>query len=145
MPARPVDHIDMANVKTIAPDQRRQKAMQAIEIGQRQEDLAPKRLEAAAGIARAVVEQVRARRWPYATAAFEACALAADALPGDEAESRRAGLERGRSVGMKAGSFWPSPSSVATMARAPQPRRCAPPALGRRIRMASAAGTKVRH
>src|SRR5271156_3204352 len=52
--ARPVDHVDIADGKTVAADERRQKAMQAVEIGQRQKHLARKGFESTAGIARAV-------------------------------------------------------------------------------------------
>src|SRR5438477_12679575 len=54
--ARTVDHVDIADPKALARDQRRQKPMQAVEIRQRQKYLAPESLEAAAGVARAVAQ-----------------------------------------------------------------------------------------
>src|SRR5271154_2707326 len=54
--ARPIDHVDIADVKAFAADQRREKAVQRVEIWQRQEQIAPECLEAAASIARAVLE-----------------------------------------------------------------------------------------
>ena len=62
VPARPVDHIDIADVAALAANQRRQEAMQPVEIRQRQANIARKRLEPAAGVARAVAQDRAAHR-----------------------------------------------------------------------------------
>src|SRR5262245_39343325 len=56
VPTRPVDHVDIADLKAFAADQRRQEAVQSVEIGERQEEVAAERLQAAAGIAGAVAQ-----------------------------------------------------------------------------------------
>src|SRR3979409_2695645 len=50
---RPVDHVDITDGKTIAPEQRGQKTMQPVEIRQRQESLAPTRFGSGVRVARA--------------------------------------------------------------------------------------------
>ena len=86
MLARPVDHIDIADVAAFAPDQRRQEAVQAVEIGQRQPNIARERLQPAAGVARAVAEDRAAHGVGEARLeSLEARGLAPDALAGDEA------------------------------------------------------------
>src|SRR5262249_23917465 len=54
--ARTIDHIDVVDRKALAAHQCRQKAVQAVEIGQRQEEIASERLKAAAGIAGPVAQ-----------------------------------------------------------------------------------------
>src|SRR3954470_13828285 len=54
--AGPVDDVDIGDVVSLAPHQRRQKAVQPVEIGHCQKHLAPERLEAAAGIAGPIAE-----------------------------------------------------------------------------------------
>src|SRR5580704_3885188 len=70
--------------------------MQAVEIRQAQEYIARERLQAAAGIARAVFQYRTALAVSDAQLqAFEAGAFSPYALAGDEAEPRRTRLERG--------------------------------------------------
>jgi hypothetical protein len=54
--ARAVDHVDIGDLKTFAPHQRRQESMQAIEIRHREEYLARESLQPAAGVAGAVAQ-----------------------------------------------------------------------------------------
>jgi hypothetical protein len=69
--------------------------MQPVEIGHHQEDVAAERLQSAAGVARAVLEDGTTDLVGDARLEFlEAGVLAADALPGDEPGARPAGLER---------------------------------------------------
>src|SRR5689334_6842376 len=56
MATRTVDHLDVGDLIAVTSDERGQKAMQAVEIRQRQERVAPERLEAAAGIAGSVTQ-----------------------------------------------------------------------------------------
>ncbi len=89
--ARPIDDIHVADLVAFAPHQRRQEPVQPVEIGQRQEHIAAKRLEPAAGIAGAVAQHGAAHRVGEARLeVFEAGRLATDALAGDEADLRRA-------------------------------------------------------
>ena len=69
--------------------------MQAIEIWQAEEHLAPERLQPAAGVARAVAQHSVAHRIGDARLQFlEAARLALDALAGDQRDARGAGFER---------------------------------------------------
>src|SRR5512135_1239813 len=87
MPPGPVNDIDVADVVSFAPHQCRQEAVQPVEIGQRQEQVAAKRLEAAAGVPGAILEDRAAHRVGDARLpALEAGRLAADALAGDETD-----------------------------------------------------------
>src|SRR5919205_2041431 len=56
VPSRPVDDVDIAHVVPIPAHQRRQEPMQAVEIRQVQENVAPECLEAATGVAGAVAQ-----------------------------------------------------------------------------------------
>src|SRR5690554_1363695 len=58
----PVGPVDMGDRQALADDEGRDEAVPAVEIGQTQEDVPRKRLEAAAGIARAVGEHGAAHR-----------------------------------------------------------------------------------
>ena len=111
--ARAVDHVDMGDVEPLALHQRRHEAVKGVEIRQREVDVAAERLEAAAGIARAVLQD------PPANAVGDArlpllvgTVLAPDPLAGDERRRRGSASRAATSSGMKAGSFWPSPSRV---------------------------------
>src|SRR2546423_666209 len=92
---RPVDHVDIADGVAVAPEQRRQEAMQGIEIGQREECIAPKYFEPAAAVARTVAQDraahaigdVRLHFLPNAGAS-------SDSLAGDEPDLRPALFER---------------------------------------------------
>src|SRR5690242_15631569 len=89
MTARTIDHVDIGDLVTLAPRQRRQETVQAIEIRQLQEQIAPERLQPASGIARAVTQDRAAHAIGDARLQLlEAGCLAADALPGDEADLR---------------------------------------------------------
>src|SRR5262245_62151472 len=93
--ARPIDYIDIVDRMAFAADQRRQEAMQPVEIGKPQEQVARKRLQAAAGVARAVAQDGGAH--PIGDARLEPLEwrrAAADPLAGDEAKARHAGFER---------------------------------------------------
>src|SRR6516165_1443380 len=95
MAAWTIDYLDVGDFIAVALHQRRQKAMQAVEIRQREERVAPKRLEAAAGIAGAVAQDRVAHRVGNARLqAFESGGPAPDPLTGDEAETCATGLER---------------------------------------------------
>ena len=97
--ARPVDHVDIADRRSPRADQRRQEAMQPVEIGQRQEDVAAERLQAAAGVARAVPQHRAAHAVGDARLQLlEAGVLAPDALAGDQADARRRLLQRARAA-----------------------------------------------
>ena len=54
--ARPVLHVDIADLESFAPEQRREEAVQPVEIGHHQECIAQKRFQAAAGVAGAVAQ-----------------------------------------------------------------------------------------
>ena len=89
MAALAVDHVDIADLVAFAPDQRRQEAMQPVEIRQRQEQIAAERLQPAAGVAGAVAQHRAAHAVGDARLEFlEAGVLAADALAGDQADAR---------------------------------------------------------
>src|ERR1700757_3052266 len=82
-----VDHVDIGDVKTLAPHQGRKKTVQSVEIGQHQEHIAPERLQAAAGIAGAVMQDGAADGVRRARLEFlEARILAPDALASDETD-----------------------------------------------------------
>src|SRR5579863_743228 len=95
MLAWPIDHVDVADLEALAAHQRRKEAMQTVEIWQRQEQVAAKRLEPTSGIARAILQHGRAH--PVGNTrlhALEPARLAADALPGDQPEPGAAAFER---------------------------------------------------
>ena len=58
--ARPVDHVHMGDPVALALDERRHEAVERVEIRQRQVDVAAERLEAAAGVAGAVLQDAAA-------------------------------------------------------------------------------------
>src|SRR5579863_4411190 len=100
--ARPVDDVDVADGETLAPHQRRQEAMQPVEVRQRQEQVATERFQSASGIARAVLEHGVANGIGDARLQFlKSRRFAADPLAGNEPDPRRAGLERGNERGNK--------------------------------------------
>ncbi len=100
--ARPVHHVDVADLVALALDQRRQEAVQPVEIRQRQKQIALKRLEAATGVARAVAQDRAAHAVGNARLEFlEAGRLAADALAGDQPDARSTGLQRLDQLGKK--------------------------------------------
>src|SRR5260370_1589605 len=89
--ARPVDDVDIGDFVALTAHQRRQKTMQPVKIRHHQEHLAPERLQAAAGVARAVLQDRAAHAIgdarldflkpgilaPYPLAGGKACAVAA--------------------------------------------------------------------
>src|SRR6476620_5973959 len=92
---RAVDHVNICNVVAFPPGQRRQKPVQAVEIGQRKKEVAAERLEAAAGIAGTVTQHGA----PDAIGQprlelLEAGGLAADPLTCDESHLRGSRSER---------------------------------------------------
>src|SRR5207302_8376255 len=95
MAAQPVDHLDISDVKALAPDQRRKKSVQPVEIGQREKDVAAKGLEAAAAVAGAVAQNGAADRIGNARLqSLESGGPATDPLAGDQPDAGRTGLER---------------------------------------------------
>src|SRR5882757_3748619 len=115
--ARAVDHIDIADRKTLTADQRRQETMQPVEIGHRQEQFARECLQPTAGVAGAVAQDRIAHAVGDPRLHFlEAGILASDPLAGHEADAAAAAFDRRHQIRRKAGLFCPSPSSVATMA-----------------------------
>src|ERR1700687_3737985 len=96
VPARPIDDVDIADVKAFAPDQRRQKAMQPVEIRQLKDQVAPKSLQPASGVARTVFQNRAAHAVGDARLqSLEARTFAPHALSGDQAGPRRARFQRG--------------------------------------------------
>src|SRR5258707_1114454 len=84
--ARTVDHVHIADAVAFASNERGQEPMQPVEIRQRQEQIASKRLEPAAGVAGTVAQYRAAYSVGDARLEFlEAGILAPDPLPGDEA------------------------------------------------------------
>src|SRR5436190_4230342 len=97
--ARPVDYVAVGDIETFAAHQRRQEAMQPVEIGHRKEDIARERLQPAAGVAGSVAQD----RLAYAVGNprlqfLEASILAADALARGEADATLTCLGRGTQV-----------------------------------------------
>src|ERR1043166_6021357 len=85
--AWPVDDFHIGDFIAVAPDERRQEAMQGIEVRQRQEGLAPERLEPATGVARSVAPDRAAHGVGDARLQpFEPGGAASDSLAGDEAD-----------------------------------------------------------
>src|SRR5262245_52948480 len=95
MVAWPIDDIDIADLVSLTADQRRQETMQCVEIRQRQPEGARKRFQAAAAIAGAVAQDRASYHVGDARLqTLETGGLAADPLPGDQADARRASDER---------------------------------------------------
>src|SRR5215831_15465040 len=91
VPALAVDHVDIDHVEAVAPHQRRQETMQPVEIRQREKQVAAKRLEPAAGVARAVAQDRAAHAVGDARLQLlEAARLAPGALAGREPDPRAA-------------------------------------------------------
>src|ERR1700733_4575277 len=91
VPARPIDDIDVADIETLAPDQSRQKAVQRVEIGQRQEKIFVECFESTSSVARAVLEHGPAHPiGDLRLQLLKAACLAPHALTGDKAELGRA-------------------------------------------------------
>ena len=116
--ARPVDHVHMGDPVPLALDQGRHEAVQGVEIGQRAD-----RRRGGTPSARSPYPasrpsgSARARRWRCATATScrrRPCGRPAGRPPEPTDGSSRAAT----SCGMKAGSFWPSPSRVTTIGAA---------------------------
>ena len=90
-----IDHVDIGDVKTFAAHQRRQEAMQPVEIRHRQEHLARKRLQAAAGIAGTVVQNCLAHAIGDARLQFlETGVLAPDPLARRQTDAPAAVFDR---------------------------------------------------
>ena len=90
-----VGHVDIGDVVTLATHQRRQEAMQPVEIRHRQKHLAPERLQAAAGIAGAVAQDGVAHAIGDARLhLLETGVLAPDPLAGGKADAFAAILDR---------------------------------------------------
>ena len=53
---RPIDHIDIDDIKALTAHQRGKEAVQPVEIGHHQEHLAPESLQPAAGVAGTVFQ-----------------------------------------------------------------------------------------
>ena len=125
--------IDIANGQAFALDQRGKETMQAVEIRQSQEHIAAERLEAAAGVARAVAQhRRRAPHWRCATRLLN-LPLRPRRWPATSPPCAGAPASSVRIIaGMKAGSFCPSPSIVTTIGAAPRVRTSAPLPTGRR-------------
>src|SRR5262245_37596009 len=88
-----VDYLDIGDLIPFAAHQRRQEAVQAVEIGHRQKHLARKRLEPAAGVAGAVVQDGAADLVGDARLQFlEAGVLAPDPLARGKADTPAAFL-----------------------------------------------------
>src|ERR1700692_1937498 len=93
--AWPIDYVDIGDLVTLPAHYRRQKAMQPIEIRQHQENLAPERLQAAAGVAGTVVQNAAA----YAVGdlrldLLESGVLAAHARAASQTAALAAALDR---------------------------------------------------
>src|SRR5262249_13524402 len=81
-----IDDVELADLEAFAPHQRRQEAMQSVEVKQREEYRAGKRLQAGAGVGRAVAQDGGADAVGDARLnALERRVLAPDAPAGDEA------------------------------------------------------------
>src|SRR5688572_14581496 len=94
-----VDDVDIDDVKTLAAHQRRQKAMQPVEIRHHQEYLAAERLQATAGIAGAVVQNGVADAIGGARLQLlETGVLASDPLAGGKTDAVAAVLDRRNQV-----------------------------------------------
>src|SRR5436305_5610490 len=90
-----VDHIDIGDVISVAPEKRRQETVQGIEIWQRKERIPAEEFQAAARVARAVVQDRAAYAIGDARLKLLPCAGApSNALAGDEANLWPALLER---------------------------------------------------
>src|ERR1700726_3717000 len=101
---RTVDHLDVSDFIAIAPDERRQKTMHAVEIGERQEGLAPERLEAAARVAGSVAQDRAAHGVGDARLQpFESRVAAADPLARHEPHAGTPGLQRAHHRGNERG------------------------------------------
>ncbi len=148
VPARPVNDVDIADGEAFAADERGEKAMQPVEIRQRQEQVAAERFEPASAIARAVLEHGVAHAiGDIRLQLLKTARLAADALTGVaaarapivvtidgdgqndpafipalvaalEAGAPRIGLIAGQRVGRKASGFKKLQSNIANGARA---------------------------
>src|SRR6266699_3585270 len=93
--ARTIDDFHVRDFIAVAPDERRQEAMQGVEIGQRQERVAPERLEPAAGVAGSVAQDRAAHGVGGARLQpFETGVPSSDPLAGDEPDLSAAGFER---------------------------------------------------
>src|SRR5262245_15768870 len=93
--ARAIDDVDIGDVETLAAHQRRQEAMQTIEIRHREEHFARECLQAAAGVACAVAQD----RTTYPVGELrlqflEAGVLAPDPLAGRKADAPAAAFDR---------------------------------------------------
>ena len=58
--ARPVDHVAVDHAEPLAGDERRHEAVERVEIGQREIDLAAEHLETAAGVAGGILQDLSA-------------------------------------------------------------------------------------
>ena len=116
---RPIDHVDIGDGVAVAAEQRRQKTMQPVEIGQRQKCVAPEHFQSAAGVARAVAQDRAAHAVRDARLELlERRGAPPDALARHKPDRSPPCSKACSSAGMNDGSFWPSPSSVAIERRA---------------------------
>src|SRR5262249_53027744 len=103
VPARAVDHVDVADLQAFPPDQGGQETVQAVEIRQVEEQVAAKSFQAAAGVARAVAQDSGAHAIGDARLELlERRRLPAHPLAGDEPDARGAveqGAQQGRQEG----------------------------------------------
>src|SRR5690242_1096047 len=93
--ARTIDHVDIGDIETLAAHQRRQEAMQTIEIRHREEHLARECLQPAAGVPGAVAQD----RATYSVGEFrlhflETGVLAPDPLAGRKSDAAAAVFDR---------------------------------------------------
>src|ERR1700730_17323230 len=107
------DHVNVSHLVSVAPDERRQKTMHAVEKGERQEGLAPERLAAAARIAGSVAQDRAAHGVGDARLhPFESGVAAADPLARHQPHAGTPVSSARTIAGMNEGSFWQSPSKV---------------------------------
>src|SRR6202165_1681839 len=93
--ARPIDDVDIGDLVSFAAYQRRQKAMQPIEVWHRKKHPAPKPFQAAAGVAGAIAQNRVAHAIGNARLDFlEAGVLASDPLAGGKTHALAAILDR---------------------------------------------------
>src|SRR5882724_11210784 len=93
--ARAVDDIDIGDLKSLASHQRRQEAMQPVEIGHRQEQFARKCLQPAAGVAGTVAQdRITYRVGDPRLHLLETGILAADPLAGHKSDAAAAAFDR---------------------------------------------------